>query len=181
MSSPPTGDGPDEVFAELVRARRGRLLRAIFETEPQCVKLLGSDGSLRLINPAGLRMIEADSYDEVRGHCVYPLVVEEDRPAFQALTERVFRGESASLEFRMVGLKGTPRWLEMQAVPLRDDSGRVSALLGITSDITDRVLANAALRRSEQNFRMLSNRRPTVSSSATTTCASLTSTPRAAR
>jgi len=155
MPSHPTGDPPDQAFAELVHARRGRLLRAIFETEPQCVKLLGSDGSLRLMNPAGLRMIEADSFEEVRGQSVYPLVVEEYRAAFQALTERVFRGESASLEFRIVGLKGTPRWLEIQAVPLRDETGRVSALLGITRDITDRVLANAALRESEQNFRML--------------------------
>ena len=152
MPSHPTGDRPDLAFAELVH---GRLLREIFEAEPECVKLLGPDGSLRLVNPAGLRMIEADSFDEVRGRSVYPFVVEEDRAAFQALTDRVFRGESASLEFRFVGLKGTLRWLETQAVPLRDDSGRVSALLGLTRDITDRVLAIAALRESEQNFRML--------------------------
>jgi PAS domain S-box-containing protein len=155
MPSHPIADGPDQELAELVHVRSGRLLRAIFDTEPQCVKLLGPDGSLRLMNPAGLRMIEADSFDQVQGQCVFPLVVEEYRAAFQAMTERVFRGESASLEFRLVGLKGTPRWLETQAVPLRDDTGRVGALLGITREITDHVLANAALRESERNFRML--------------------------
>jgi hypothetical protein len=164
MSADPTGNGPraqgpqryEGTFRTLAAlAPRGRLLRTIFEAEPQCVKLLGPDGSLRMMNPAGLRMIEADSFEAVRGRCIYDFVADEHRGDFRALVEHVFRGERGSLAFRMTGLKGTPRWLETHAVPLPGGGGVVKMALGITSDITDRLLADAALRESERDFRML--------------------------
>lgn len=65
-----------------VREREARL-RAIFESEPECVKLLAADGTLLEMNAAGLRMLEADSLGQMVNQCVYPLVAEEDRPAFQ--------------------------------------------------------------------------------------------------
>ena len=136
-------------------AERERLLRAIFDSEPECVKLLGPDGSLRLMNRAGLEMIEADSMEQVAGHCIYPLVGAEQRADFRALTERVFRGADGSLEFQVTGLKGSTRWLETHAAPLCDEQGEVTALLGITRDITERKRADAALRESERNFRIL--------------------------
>jgi diguanylate cyclase (GGDEF)-like protein/PAS domain S-box-containing protein len=113
-------------------------LRTIIETEPECVKLLGPDGSLLEMNPAGLRMIEADSLAQVQNHCIYPVVMEEHRAAFRDLNERVMRGESGTLEYRIIGLKGTQRWMETHVSPLRDDSGQVTSALGVTRDISDR-------------------------------------------
>ena len=45
-------------------------LRIIFETDPQCIKLLGPRGELLDMNPAGLAMIEADSLKQVKVHRV---------------------------------------------------------------------------------------------------------------
>ena len=59
-------------------------LRAIFDNEPECVKLLGADGSLRMMDRAGVAMIEADSFAQVAGHCLYPLVTPEHRAKFEA-------------------------------------------------------------------------------------------------
>lgn len=118
-------------------------LEAIIQTEPECVKLLAADGSLLEMNPAGLRMIEADDLADVKNQPLYGLVVAEYRPAFRRLTKKVFRGESGILEFQIVGLKGTPRWLETHASPLRDADGKVSALLGITRDVTEHKQAEA--------------------------------------
>ncbi len=101
-------------------------LRTIIDTEPECVKLLAKDGSLMQMNPAGLRMIEADSFEQVAGHSVFGLIAEDDRNAFRDLTKRVFQGESGMLEFQIVGLKGTHRWLDTHASPLRDSSGKIS-------------------------------------------------------
>jgi len=138
---------------ERLRASEARL-RAIIGAEPECVKVLDDAGLLLDMNPAGLAMIEADSLATVAGQCVYNLVTPASRGAFRALTERACRGERGILEFEVVGLKGTRRWMETHAVPLRDETGR-ALMLGITRDITERKAAELALRESEARFRSL--------------------------
>lgn len=107
------------------------------------------------MNRAGLDMIQADSLDQVKGQCVYPLVVEEYREAFQELVSDVFQGKSRTLEFKVIGLKGRPCWLYSKVVPMRNDSGEIVSALSITIDITDRKKAEAELMESEDKFRSL--------------------------
>ena len=56
---------------------------------------------------------------------------------------------------RVIGLDGQTRWLRCINRPLLDPaSGRVTAIVGIGHDITDLMASNAAVRASEQRFRM---------------------------
>lgn len=132
--------------AEQLIAAGERRLRTIFDNEPECVKLLGPDCTLLDMNPAGLRMIEADSLAQVVCRSILDLIRPEYRNAFAHLTARVLKGESGTLEFEIQGFKGTRRWLETHAVPMRDQSGE-ARVLGITRDITERKLAAEHLRR----------------------------------
>lgn len=125
-------------------------LRLIFENEPECVKVLDRNGRLLEMNPAGLRLIEADSIEQVRGADVGGLVTAEYRDAFAALTRDVAAGGEGRLEFEIVGLKGTRRWLETHAAPLRDAQGRITAVLGITRDVTERKALAAQLLQSQK-------------------------------
>jgi len=138
---------------EQALARSEGRLRTIVETEPECVKVLGMDGGLLEMNPAGLSMIEADSLEQVRGVPVYEYIAPAHRAAFVELTERVIRGGSGTLEFELVGLKGTRRWLETHAVPLRDAADDIVGLLAITRDITERKKVEEALQESERLYR----------------------------
>ena len=115
-----------------------KYLQTIVNTEPECVKLLASDGTLMMMNRAGLDMIEADSLEQVKGASVLDLIVPDDCEAFRALGEKVFQGGSGTLEFDMVGLKGRRLRLETHAVPLRNEKDEIIALLGITRDISER-------------------------------------------
>ncbi|MBI4838855.1 MAG: PAS domain S-box protein [Nitrospirae bacterium] len=113
-------------------------LKAIIETEPECVKLVAADGTLMEMNPAGLCMIEADSIEQVRGKSVYGIMDPEFCEQFKQLIEDVFKGDSRSLEFKITGLKGTQRWLDTHAVPFRSAEGEIIAVLAITRDTTER-------------------------------------------
>jgi PAS domain S-box-containing protein len=146
--------------AEEALAQSEGRLRQIIETEPECVKVLGANGSLLEMNPAGLAMIEADSLEQVRGRSVYRYIAPGHREAFVALTEKVLRGGSGTLEFELVGLKGTRRWLETHAVPLRDSGGGDSGLLAITRDVTKRKEAEKGLRDAEFKYRTLVEKIP---------------------
>ena len=130
-------------------------LRAIIDHEPECVKVVAPDGTVLEMNPAGLRLLEADSLAQVQHRSVFPLIAEEHRAAFRALHDRVLRGESGLLEFAIIGLKGTRRTLDTQAVPLRDAAGTITGVLGLTRDITARKQAELALAESEARFRGL--------------------------
>jgi two-component system cell cycle sensor histidine kinase/response regulator CckA len=125
-------------------------LQAIFDNEPECVKVLDRHGRLLDMNAAGLRLIEADSLAQVTGADVGALVAPEYRESFAALTREVVKGGEGRLEFEMVGLKGTRRWLETHAGPLRDARGRVTALLGITRDVTERKALTAQLLQAQR-------------------------------
>ena len=130
-------------------------LRMIVENEPECVKVLGADGTVQRMNAAGLRMLEADAPEQIIGRQALGMVVRDSQKEFVALTRRVFQGESGILEFGVVGLKGTHRWLETHAVPMRDAQGKVTALLGITRDITERRRSEMLVRDSEARYRSL--------------------------
>ncbi|MBI1736566.1 MAG: response regulator [Candidatus Rokubacteria bacterium] len=136
--------------AEQALAARERLLELVFDTEPECVKVLRPDGTIMTMNRAGLAMIEADGLEQAVGRRATDLVVPEHREAFDGLTARVFAGESGSLEFEVIGFGGTRRWLETHAVPLRDLDGGVFALLSITRDVTDRRRLQAELLQAQK-------------------------------
>ena len=128
---------------QALRASEQRL-RTIIEAEPECVKLVAPGGILVQMNSAGLSMVEADHAEQILGRCIYPLIAPEHRDAFRTLTERALAGEKGSLQFEIVGFKGTRRWLETYAMPM--DSGvNERYALGITRDITERKRAEDRL------------------------------------
>ena len=136
--------------AEEELAKSENLLRTIIDSEPECVKMLKRDGTLLAMNPAGLAIIEANSLSEAIDKSVYPLVHSAYRQAFIDLTESVFEGKSGKLEFELTGLKGTSRWLETNAVPLKEGD-EITALLAVTRDITQRKQAELQLKQ-ERDF-----------------------------
>ncbi len=130
-------------------------LRTIVESVPECVKLLDTEGRILKINRSGIELLEADSFDELRGRSVAELITPAFREAFIESTKEVVSGNPGQLQFEIVGLKGTRRWMDMKAVPIRDSENKVVAVLDVSRDETDRRKADEALRISEERFRDL--------------------------
>lgn len=133
--------------AEERLADREQRLRQIIATEPECVKIQSLDGVILEMNPAGLSLVDADRPEDIVGTSVYRVVAPEFREPYEQMTRRVFQGERVKLEFQIVSLRGRQRWLETHAAPLKDQDGCVTALLGITRDISD-------LKRYEDEIRL---------------------------
>jgi two-component system cell cycle sensor histidine kinase/response regulator CckA len=148
---PPANDTVDRTQVEIALSESKTFLQTVIETEPECVKIVASDGTLIMMNRAGLEMIQVDSLEQAKGKSLYPLIAPEYRQAFRKLTEEVFLGRPGTLVFKMTGIKGRRLWLDTHAVPLRNDKDEIIALLGITRDITGQKKAVEELKK-ERDF-----------------------------
>lgn len=131
-------------------------LRSIIETEPECIKVVDSRGRLLEMNAAGLAMLEADSLQEAQEQSLMGYIDREYQAVFMSLHQQVMLGESGILQFKITGLKGTSRWLETHATPMLDADGKITSLLGITRDITERKRSEQTEKRLTRAFRLLS-------------------------
>jgi PAS domain S-box-containing protein len=84
----------------------------------------------------------------------------EDREA----TEKQFRDAIASqlrdytAQYRIIRPNdGALRWISVRATIERDDSGKAVRLIGAHSDVTEQVMAEQALRQSEERYRTLAD------------------------
>jgi len=69
--------------------------------------------------------------------------------------------ESRSIEYRIQDKQGNWHWLLSQETPFaRDDTGRVSQILGITHDITDRKQSETLLNVQNQVLNMVASGKP---------------------
>lgn len=130
-------------------------LHTILQTEPECVKLIDLNGDLTYINPAGLAMLEADSFEMVSGKKSFNCISEPYRDAFFQMALNVFKGHSGKLEYEITGMKGTVRMLETHVVPLKDSNEKIISMLGITRDVTENRKTAARLNKYNIELRQL--------------------------
>ncbi len=126
---------------ELALRQSENRLRAMIDAEPECIQLIAKNGILLEINTFGVELMEVESADILVGQSVYRAIVPEYRKAFACLHQRVCQGHKGSLQFEIVGFKGTRRWVESHAVPLPNEIDGEFLHLAVTRDITQQKLA----------------------------------------
>jgi PAS domain S-box-containing protein len=131
---------------DALRASESRL-RTIIENEPECVKIASEDGTLLEINPAGMRMLEADDCADVVGRSFIRWVHPDDQFAYKDMHQRAYRGVAGQLQFRVTGLKGGERWAESHSTPLRGADGGIVAVLSAVRDVTTRMQAEGRVKQ----------------------------------
>lgn len=130
-------------------------LRMILDSEPECVKMVDVSGALLEMNPAGLKMIDAWSEEEVKGKKVIGLIHPDDREIFMDLHNRVCKGERGTASFRVISLKQREIWMETHSVPLRNAKGEIYAVLSVTRDVTVMRKSQQLIADNEKRYRAL--------------------------
>ena len=129
--------------------KRETLFSLMLNTGPGCIKRVAADGTLLHMNPAGLQLIEAGHEKDAIGRCVFDLVVSEHRASFIEMHQSVIEGSSRTLQYEIIGLQGTPRWMETYAVPFRNPLTGHTEHLAVTHDITERKQTEQVLKDRE--------------------------------
>ena len=91
-------------------------------------------------------------------------VASEYRTEARDRHERRMRGEVAATHFEYEGSRsnGTRMWLEVDVVPISDQTGKLVGTQAALRDITERKRAEQSLRESEERFRLVSNAAPVM-------------------
>lgn len=130
-------------------------LRAIIDTSPQSIKVIGIDGTILKINPAGLQMFGAPSPEVVIGKSVYPFIAPDYQDEYRAFHNLVCKGRPGALEFEIIGLNGTRRHIKTSSLPLPNPDGSLSRL-SIDLDVSERKKAEAELHLRDRAIQALS-------------------------
>ena len=120
--------------------------RAIIDAQPESVELIDNNGTLLEINASGIEMMEVESADALIWRSVCSAVTPEYQNAYRLMHEKVCRGNKETLQFEMIGFKGTRRWMETRGVPLPRENNNGFLHLAITRDITQRKVSEQKLQ-----------------------------------
>ncbi len=135
-------------------SQQNSFMNAIFESEPHCVIVLSTTGTLIQINRGGLDLWGFSSLEEAQASPLRQLVVREYRTTYDAFYEKIVHGENGVLEFPIINKKGHLRWLECHSAPVRDLGYQVTAILKVIRDVTEKKQSDELIWK-QANFDLL--------------------------
>jgi diguanylate cyclase (GGDEF)-like protein/PAS domain S-box-containing protein len=139
---------------------RETLLRSIFDTVPDCIRIMNLDGEVLMINKSGLRIMGVQDEKELQGKVLESIVIAPYKEKFKQLMENVKKGESGQLAYDVVNFKKQILHLETRMVPLRDGKDDISGVLVVTRDVTAQRDAESQALRATADLHYIENHDP---------------------
>lgn len=112
--------------------------RSVFESSPDCVKVLELDGTLHSMNTNGLCIMEIDDLEEFVGKEWMSFWEGDDFYSAQSAVESAGKGRTANFEGFCYTAKKTPKWWDVSVSPVFGQDGKPVRLISTSRDVTER-------------------------------------------
>ncbi len=124
---------------------RGRLLRTVIDAIPEHVYVKDREGRCLVRNKYSADYLGLDDPSEAVGLTVFDTSEDPEVAAdYWAEEDRVMRTGEAEIDYEEpYAFGGETGWIVTSRIPLRDDSGAVVGLVGVTRDVTEQKRSRA--------------------------------------
>ncbi|SDW09484.1 sensor domain-containing protein [Thiocapsa roseopersicina] len=127
--------------------------RLLIENQTDLVVKVDPDGRFLFVSPSYCRAF-GRTKDELLGRPFMPLVHEDDRAETAAAVAKLYRPPHHSyVEQRALTVRGW-RWFGWSDTAVLDDEGRVTAIIGVGRDVTERKAAETALAEATRRLEL---------------------------
>ncbi|MFZ4621122.1 MAG: PAS domain-containing sensor histidine kinase [Bacteroidota bacterium] len=149
-----------EAFPEHLREREAveisyRTMMSVIEQSPASIVITDLNGSIEYVNP---------KFTEISGYTLQEALGQNPRllktghtssEQYSELWNTITSGNTWKGEFLNRRKNGEEYWERATIAPIRTSDGEITRFIGVKEDITEQMIAKAALRHSEQNYRDL--------------------------
>jgi PAS domain S-box-containing protein len=154
-------DITERKHAEEALVRERLLLRTLVDNLPDAVYAKDTNGRKTMANPADLKNLKCKTEAEAIGKSDFDLFPKDVAEKFWADDQRVLQGRPVlKREEFFVDEKGMKHWLLTSKLPICDQNGKITGLVGIGRDITTSKLAEEALAHERSLLRTLIDNLP---------------------
>jgi two-component system sensor histidine kinase/response regulator len=148
-------DTSERKRAEAALRESEERFRIMADSCPTAMWVTNAEGGVRFINRT-YREFFGTTYENVEGGKWQPLIHPEDASEYIRAFERAVEAHSPfRAEARVRAGSGEWRWIVSYGEPRFSADGEFLGHVGLSSDMTERKLADNAVRHSEQKFRQL--------------------------
>jgi PAS domain S-box-containing protein len=142
-----------ELTLEIAERKQAEyLIGQVFECSPDGIVIIGRDYRYQRVNPMYERYWETAAEKIVGMHVGELLGMEVFEHKLKDKYDRCFAGEDVSYEDWFFDSSGQRRYLAITYSPLRPDSEHVEAVLVISRDLTEHMLASETLRQARADL-----------------------------
>lgn len=127
----------DRRVAEAALRESEAFARSILEASTMAIEVLDREGRLIFMNGPGIRIMEVDDFEAIRGLPFDQFWPEDQRVAIRAAITAAQQGETVRHTLFGPTAKGKARWWDISVSPILGADGTVARLLALSRDVTE--------------------------------------------
>ncbi len=150
--------------AEAALAHERDLLQALMDNMPDTIYFKDTASRFTRVNRAQSKVLGVASPEEAIGKSDFDFQARDLAQGFYAEEQAMVESGQPiidRIEFNPTP-DGQPRWFSATKVPIKDKQGRVTGIVGVSRDATERKQAEVELRAAEAKYRALVEQLPAI-------------------